>query len=110
MAKGGRWGRPRTSKRKGTFDPDDTAHVKHTRVGVWDLYEEVNTNVQHIPGSSWLERAYEVYECMPYMLRMVRDILAVRSCVYILVAYGVVEVLSSLIPAASLWYVSLLLT
>jgi hypothetical protein len=26
---------------EGTFDPEDTQKVKHTRIGIWDLYEEV---------------------------------------------------------------------
>lgn len=26
---------------EGTFDPEDTRKVKHTRIGIWDLYEEV---------------------------------------------------------------------
>ena len=103
MGRANRRGRARNVRGKGPFDPNDTARVKHTRIGVWDLYEQVDHDKAHIPGSSWLERAYEAYECMPYLLRMVSDILSIRSCWIILLSYGVSEVLSSLIPAAALW-------
>ncbi|TFK85037.1 P-loop containing nucleoside triphosphate hydrolase protein [Polyporus arcularius HHB13444] len=92
------------TKRKGVFNPEDNTRVKHTRVGVWDLYEEINPDLQHIPGSTWIEKTLEAYACLPYLLRMVRDILSIRSCLVLIGAYGVAEVLSSLIPAASLWY------
>ncbi len=91
------------TKRKGVFNPEDNTRVKHTRVGVWDLYEEINPDLQHIPGSTWIEKTLEAYACLPYLLRMVRDILSIRSCLVLIGAYGVAEVLSSLIPAASLW-------
>ena len=102
MGKGGRWGRAR-SNRKGTFDPTDTSRVKHTRIGVWDLYEEINPDLEHVPGASWIEKALEAYECLPYLLRMIKDILSLRSCWHIFLAFGVAEILTSLIPAASLW-------
>ncbi|KAH9930399.1 P-loop containing nucleoside triphosphate hydrolase protein [Epithele typhae] len=103
MARGRRWGRPR-SNREGLFDPADTTRVKHTRIGIWDLYEETNPALDHVPGSSWFERTVEAYECLPYLVRMVSDVLAIRSCWIILISYATAEVLHSLIPAASLWY------
>ena len=57
--------RPR-STRPGTFDPTDTTRVKHTRIGVWDLYEEINPSFAHVPGSSYAEKAFAAYECLPY--------------------------------------------
>lgn len=94
--------RPR-SIRKGTFDPEDSHRVKHTKIGVWDLYEQVTPDFKHIPGSSWLEKTLESYACLPYLLRMIQDILSIRSCWVLLGSYAVAEVLQSLIPAASLW-------
>lgn len=99
-----RFGRKARSSRKGTFDPSDTRRVKHTRLGVWDLYEEINPDLQHVPGRPWIEKTYEAYAALPYLLKMVRDILAIRSCWVLLAGYAVAEVLSSLIPAATLWY------
>ena len=98
-----RFGRRTTTNRKGVFNPDDTTRVKHTRVGVWDLYEEINPDLQHIPGSSWIEKTLEAYACLPYLARMIRDILSIRSCLVLICSFGVAEMLLSLIPAASLW-------
>ncbi|KAI0820613.1 P-loop containing nucleoside triphosphate hydrolase protein [Trametes gibbosa] len=110
MARAGkRWGQ-RRSNRKGTFNPDDTHRVKHTRIGVWDLYEEENPNLERIPGSSWLERGFEVYACLPYLMRMLKDILSIRSCWLLLTSYLAADFLNSLLPAASLWYSGQLIT
>ncbi|KAI0668740.1 P-loop containing nucleoside triphosphate hydrolase protein [Trametes maxima] len=101
MARGKRWAR---SNRKGTFDPADTHRVKHTRIGVWDLYEELNPDLEHVPGATWLEKVLEAYACLPYLVRMLKDILSIRSCWLLLVSYLAADFLHSLIPAASLWY------
>ncbi|EJF56118.1 P-loop containing nucleoside triphosphate hydrolase protein [Dichomitus squalens LYAD-421 SS1] len=101
MGRGSR--RPR-STRPGTFDPNDTTRVKHTRIGVWDLYEQINPALAHVPGSSYAEKAFAAYECLPYLLRMIHDILSIRSCWWLLTAYTLAEVGQALLPAASLWY------
>ena len=103
MGRRKRWGQ--RSGRKGTFDPNDTNRVKHTRIGVWDLYEEINPSFAHVPGSSYAEKAFAAYECLPYLLRMIQDILSIRSCWWLLVAYTLAEIGQALLPAASLWYV-----
>ncbi|CDO69837.1 hypothetical protein BN946_scf184803.g35 [Trametes cinnabarina] len=103
MARARAWGRAR-SNRKGTFDPQDSKRVKHTRIGVWDLYEEINPDLENIPGSTRLEKLLEAYACLPYLLRMLKDILSIRSCWVMLVAYLAADFSNSLLPAASLWY------
>ncbi|KAJ8595027.1 P-loop containing nucleoside triphosphate hydrolase protein [Rhizopogon salebrosus TDB-379] len=91
--------------RPGNFDPGDTDRVKHTSVGVWDLYEErQKADMPPIPGSSRLETYAQIVQCMPYVVRMLKDILSIRRCRVLLSAYLVVEVLTSLEPAISLWY------
>ena len=102
MGRGSRWGRLR-SNRKGTFDPTDSSRVTHTRMGVWDLYEEMNPGFEHIPGSSWLEKSLEVYACLPYLLRIIKDILSIRSCWFLLTSYAIAETLQALLPAVTLW-------
>ncbi|KAH9918709.1 uncharacterized protein BXZ73DRAFT_105107 [Epithele typhae] len=54
---------------------------------------ETSPALDHVPGSSWLERTIEADECLPYLVHI-----AIRSCRIILTA----EVLHSLIPAAAL--------
>jgi hypothetical protein len=99
-----RW-RQRTTRRSGTFDPNDAQRVKHSRIGVWDLYEELPTNLPPIPGSSRLETYAQIIQCMPYVVRMLKDILSIKRSWLLLCTFLVVEVFISLLPAVSLWYV-----
>ncbi|KAG1746810.1 P-loop containing nucleoside triphosphate hydrolase protein [Suillus lakei] len=94
----------RTTTRQGKFDPQDARRVKHTRIGVWDLYEDRQTDIPNIPGSSRLETYAQIVQSMPHVLRMLKDILSIRQCWLLLSVFFVLEVLASLIPAISLWY------
>ncbi|KAG1777301.1 P-loop containing nucleoside triphosphate hydrolase protein [Suillus placidus] len=92
------------------IDPRDTSRYKHTRIGVWDLYEERLTEYwPYIPGSSIRETCGQIMESMPHIVQMLRDVLSIRRSWLLLSAFFVVEVLSSLIPAISLWYFGQLL-
>jgi hypothetical protein len=93
-----------TTTRSGKFDPEDARRVKHTRIGVWDLYEDRQTDIPRVPGSSRLETYAQIVQSMPHVLRMLKDILSIRQCRLLLSVFLVVEVLASLIPAISLWY------
>ncbi|KAG2034310.1 P-loop containing nucleoside triphosphate hydrolase protein [Suillus americanus] len=88
--------------RAGKVDPQDARRVKHTRIGVWDLYEERQTDK---PGSSIFETYAQIRESSPYVLRMLKDILSIRRVQILLPIFLIVEVLYSLMPAVSLWYV-----
>jgi hypothetical protein len=83
----------------GKVDPQDARRVKHTRIGIWDIYEERK------PGSSILETYARIRESLPYVVRMLKHILSVRRVQTLLPLYLVVEVLGSLVPAVSLWSV-----
>jgi hypothetical protein len=87
------------------FDPNDSTHVKHTRIGVWDIYEErQSTSIVRIPGFSEHFRAYnDLKHSLPYFWRMIKDISTIDGCIFLIVLYVIVELLGSLIPAISLW-------
>ena len=85
------------------FDPEDTSRVRHTRVGVWDLYEEVDTEVESIPGWTRLQQLHDIKQCCPYVWRMLKDIAALRNCWMLLLSYVGVTLVLSLLPALSLW-------
>lgn len=93
-----------TSSRKGTFNPSDEQNVKHTRIGVWDLYEEVLPQFTNFPGASRFSRYFQMANDMPYIWRMIKDIGSIRACWFLLTFYLVVELFASLVPAVSLWY------
>lgn len=97
---------PRVTSRKGVFNPEDATKVKHTKVGVWDLYEEKEPELARIPGSSRLERLLTMKQSLPYLWQMLKDIGSIRSCWWLLVSYMVLVVVSAMVPALALWYVS----
>ncbi|KAF8350299.1 P-loop containing nucleoside triphosphate hydrolase protein [Amanita rubescens] len=101
-----------TSKRKEISEPGNTADIRHTKLGVWDLYEELNPNSFSLP--SWLTTFPELYDelvrSLPYLLRMVKDIVGIRSCRVQLVSFIVMRLLLSLLPAVDIWYSGQMLT
>ncbi|KAF9242363.1 P-loop containing nucleoside triphosphate hydrolase protein [Melanogaster broomeanus] len=89
--------------RAGVFNPDDEKRIKKTKIGVWDMYEERQSDIS-IPGASRLETLSQMVEGFPYVWRMLRDICSIPRCFMLLSLYFLVEVTASLIPAVSLWY------
>ncbi|KAG6864837.1 hypothetical protein C0991_006861 [Blastosporella zonata] len=79
MARGGGRKKRLTSTRKSAFDPSDTKNVKQSHVGVWDLYEEIQPELAHIPGSSRLEPYLEIKQNLPFVWRMLKDISSIRA-------------------------------
>ncbi|KAL0564030.1 hypothetical protein V5O48_018025, partial [Marasmius crinis-equi] len=89
--------------------------VKHTKIGVWDLYEEKqpelkNTWTSRFNKEGTVEQLLEVKNCLPYIWRMVRDVGSIRALWLYFAVYLSLEFVGSLIPALSLWYKSQLLT
>lgn len=90
---------------------DTSKNVKHTRIGVWDLYEDMSS----VPISSKLSwpgfKSYAALaQAMPYVWRMIKDIASAPDCSFLLLAYILVELIISLIPAISLHFSGKLLT
>ncbi|KAJ7171705.1 P-loop containing nucleoside triphosphate hydrolase protein [Mycena crocata] len=96
---------------QGTFDIEDVQNVKHTRMGIWDLYEQVEPKLKMVPGSlrSRMETYHEMKGSFPFVLRMFQEIGSIRACWWLLAGYMVVTLLLALIPAVELWYSGLLL-
>ncbi|KAI0791831.1 P-loop containing nucleoside triphosphate hydrolase protein [Abortiporus biennis] len=100
----------RLSQRKGVFNPEDEKRVKHTRLGVWDLYEERNSTFERIPGSTRIEKFLEIKQNLPYVWQMLKDISSIKSCWLLLFYYAVVVFIRASIPAVNLWFKGQLLT
>jgi hypothetical protein len=86
------------------FDTEDSKNIKHSRLGVWDLYEERHPELSRIPGASRAESYLEIGQGLPYLWRMVKDIRNIENCWLLLSMYIVVIIMSSLVPAVALWY------
>lgn len=98
-----RWGPPSLA-RKGEFNINDKKSVKHTRYGVWDVYEERLSSTSVLPGLAVLEQQAEIVKCMPFVWRMFRDVLALPYCAFLLVVFFAAELGQAFMPAFSLWY------
>lgn len=84
------------------LDPtEDARRVRHTRLGIWDLYEDREADVSHI---AWMYA--QIVQSVPHILRTLKDILGIRRGWMLLSTLLVIEVLASLTPAVSLWYTS----
>lgn len=108
MPRGYRKQRPSTQK--GKLDFSDANRVKHTPVGVWDLYEQIQPEFVHVPGSSRFQPYFEMVTSFPYVWRMIKDIGSIRTCWFLLAIYFGIEALASLLPAVALWYSGQLLS
>ena len=82
---------------------------KHTKAGVWDVYEQVPHNkfgIQ-IPWISKLTRNLEIVNDLPLIWRVIKDVMNIKSCRYYLLLLVLVKILLSLQPAVALWCVVL---
>ncbi|KAH9855737.1 P-loop containing nucleoside triphosphate hydrolase protein [Lenzites betulinus] len=98
------WNRPRNSSHKGVFDISDTRRVKHTRIGVWDVYEEKAGPTVKLPGAAVFEQHAEVVQCLPYIWRMIKDVLAIPYCTFLLWLFLMMETAMAFMPALTLWF------
>ncbi|KAG1809947.1 P-loop containing nucleoside triphosphate hydrolase protein [Suillus plorans] len=82
----------------------DLRTVTHTRIGIWDLYEERGKELPRRSDSSILEALVQIRDNTPYVIRMFKEIFNIRQVRRLLPAFLIVRVLDSLIPAVCLWY------
>lgn len=87
-----------------TEDVFDTGveHIRHTRIGLWDFYEDPQH--LHSVGRSrkLLERVEETLLAWPYVVQTLRTLLTLSY--YVLILYSVAVLITSLMPAASIYY------
>ncbi|KAJ7671929.1 P-loop containing nucleoside triphosphate hydrolase protein [Mycena rosella] len=104
--------RQRATPGEGTFDPEDVQNVRHTKIGIWDLYEQIEPKLKLVPWSlrSKMETFHEMRGSFPYIVRMFKDIGSIgRTCYLLFAGYVLVVLILALIPAIELWYSGLLL-
>jgi len=88
---------------------DLAGEFKHTKAGIWDVYEQIPTGKfgVNIPGISKLSRNLDIIEDLPFVWRMAKDVIKIKSCWYYLCLFTFVKALASLEPAVALWCVVL---
>ena len=95
----------RRNTTENTFDTNDTQRVRHTKLGAWDLYQEINPQIKHIPGSNKFEQYVQTINALPYVWKMLKDLGSLKDCQFLLCILSVLQVAVSLVPALSLWRV-----
>ena len=78
--------------------------VTHTKIGIWDWYEEHDpdngrSNLSSAIGKRWSE----LVECTPYLVRLMRDVLKIPGCTLHSGIYALAHLSQGLVPALSLW-------
>ena len=88
---------------------DFAKEFKHTAAGVWDVYEQIPHNKFgiNIPWIAKLTRNLEIINDLPFIWRVVKDVVNIKSCRYYLFSFIFVRILLSLQPALTLWCVVL---
>lgn len=86
---------------------DLAREFKYTKAGIWDVFEQIPVskfNV-NIPGMSKLSRQFEFVGDLPFVWRMVKDVIKINSCWYYLSLFTLAKLLAALEPAVALWCV-----
>ena len=85
-------------------DPYADRVVTHSKIGVWDWYEEVDPDRRQISIVSRFKKSYaDLAASAPYVVRMFRDVLSIPGCKPHLAIFGLTELGLALVPAASIW-------
>ena len=88
---------------KPAFEPRKGKVLEHTKLGVWDLYQERDQLLTFLL-TSWKIDAYtEMWNDLPYLWRTIRDLASVAWPMLSL--YLVLTLARSLLPALTLWCV-----
>ncbi|KAI0716185.1 P-loop containing nucleoside triphosphate hydrolase protein [Cerioporus squamosus] len=84
---------------------DEGRVIKHTRMGVWDEYVEVDPDAGKIPIRTAMTKKYESFVgTAPYLARMVQDVLGIPGCKSQAVLYVGASLGTAILPATTLWF------
>jgi len=87
------------------FEPRKGKVIEHSKIGIWDLYQERDQYLSYLP-TSWKVDAYaEMWNDLPYLWKAIRDLSSVAWSVLSL--YLALALARSLLPALTLWCVRL---
>ena len=93
----------RTLQNKVTVS-DPTRIVTHTRYGIWDYFEELDPDAGQ---TNVLSSAYtgfrETFKSLPYVIRAMKDVLAIPGCKSRVAIYAISQFAGGMIPAISIW-------
>jgi hypothetical protein len=89
------------------FEPRKGKVIRHTKIGIWDFYQELNQFLSYLPTSLKIDTYTEMWNDLPYLWKTVCDLSSIAWPTFTL--YLVLTLARSLLPALTLWYVVWLL-
>lgn len=103
-------------KEKVVFDPDDPSMARHSKIGVWDFWEDVTVTptaffklkLPHTIAAK-IRVPKDVYRGWPYVIRMLADMATVEGSRTYFTVYLALRLLGSVMPSLEIWYNSQLL-
>lgn len=79
-------------------------NVKHTRYGIWDMYEEDNPDAGKVTMLARLKEKWEdVTDGLPEVVLALKDALTIPGCKLYISTFAAAELVASFIPAVSIW-------
>lgn len=76
--------------------------ITHTKVGLWDWYVDNDYTTPHILRI-WPATSLYI-QSIPYLWRMIIDIVSIPECRFLLAAYCLTELAAAFMPAITLSY------
>jgi len=89
------------------FEPRKGKVIQHTKIGVWDLYQERDRFLSYLPTSLKIDAYAEMWNDLPYLWKTIGDLFSVAWSMMTL--YLFLTIVKSVLPALTLWCVRLLL-
>ncbi|EJF56134.1 HlyB/MsbA family ABC transporter [Dichomitus squalens LYAD-421 SS1] len=78
--------------------------IRRAHIGVWDCYEAVDDEGPAIPFASLYSKYNDAVECVPYIVRMINDVLSIPGCALLVFAYAATDLVQAFLPAISIWF------
>lgn len=90
------------------FDELEGESIRHTKIGVWDIYEDIRPKRRFsISHAVILQKLDESLLSLPYVWQSIKTLISLSSS--LLFVYSLCSILASLVPAVNLYYSGLLL-
>ncbi|KAI0716183.1 P-loop containing nucleoside triphosphate hydrolase protein [Cerioporus squamosus] len=78
--------------------------IKRARLGVWDFYEEIEVDSPRFALAPILNKLRELVDCLPYLMRMFKDVLSIPGCAPLVLIYALAQLGDALVPAIAIWF------
>ncbi|RPD56235.1 P-loop containing nucleoside triphosphate hydrolase protein [Lentinus tigrinus ALCF2SS1-7] len=85
-------------------------HIKRSRLGVWDFYEEIEVDRPRFALAPMLSKLKELVDCFPYLVRMFKDVFSIPGCPPLVLIFAMAHLADAFVPAVTIWFQGQLLS